>query len=79
MTVQILSGQVPYHYLVREAQVLMELHKGNKPNRPADGFVTDTLWKIVNACWADMPGDRPTMETVWRNIRHQLILENLPR
>jgi len=75
---EILSGQVPYHYLIREGQVLMELHKGKKPNRPANCFITDTLWGIINTCWADIPNDRPTMGTVWKYIRHQLILENLP-
>jgi serine/threonine protein kinase len=75
---QILSGQVPYHYLLREGQVLMELHNGKKPNRPSDVFVTDTLWGIINACWADTPNDRPTMEKVRKYIKHQLILENLP-
>jgi hypothetical protein len=75
---QILTGQVPYHYLIREGQVLVELHQGNKPKRPTDGSVTDTLWKIINVCWADLPSDRPTMETLWRSIKHQLILESLP-
>jgi hypothetical protein len=78
MTVQILSGQVPYYYLAREGQVLMEVQAGRKPNRPADGFITDRLWGIINLCWADMPNDRPTMETVSRYIRHQIILEQLP-
>ncbi|KIM82176.1 hypothetical protein PILCRDRAFT_820544 [Piloderma croceum F 1598] len=75
---EILSGQVPYHYLLREGQVLMEHHYGRKPNRPADVFVTDTLWGIINACWADIPNDRPTMEKIRKYIKHQLILENLP-
>ena len=75
---QILSGRVPYHYLVREGQVLMELHHGNKPNRPSDGFMTDSLWRSINACWASTPSERPTMEKVWKYIKHQVILENLP-
>ena len=75
---QILSGQVPYYYLVREEQVLMALHKGIKPNRPTDAFVTDTHWHAINACWAMTPRDRPTMEKVLKYIKHQQILENLP-
>ena len=78
MIMQILSGQVPYYYLVREGQVLLELQAGRKPNRPADGSITDRLWRFINACWADMPNDRPTMQTVSRYIRHQIILEKLP-
>jgi len=74
---QILSGQVPYHYLLREGQVLMELHNGKKPNRPTEVFIADTLWDIINTCWADTPNDRPTMEKVCKDIKHQLILENI--
>ena len=77
MTMQILSGQVPYHYLVRDVQVLLELHQGKKPNRPANGFISDRLWGIINACWANMPNERPTMLTVWRWITHKLILEQV--
>jgi serine/threonine protein kinase len=76
--IQVLSGQVPYHYLVHEGQVLLELQNGNKPNRPTAGFITDTHWNIINACWADIPSERPSMEKVWKSIKHQLILENLP-
>jgi serine/threonine protein kinase len=75
---EIFSGQVPYHYLVREAQVLMELQNGNRPRRPNGECITDTLWDIINACWADKPNDRPAMEKVGRYIKHQLILETLP-
>jgi len=75
---EIFSGQVPYHYLIREVQVLLELQNGNKPNRPTSGYISDTLWEIINACWADKPTDRPNVEEVWRSIKHQLILENLP-
>ena len=30
---QILSGRQPYHYIATDAQVVIELHKGNKPRR----------------------------------------------
>jgi hypothetical protein len=54
----------------------MELHNGKKPSRPPNGLITDTLWNIINACWADTPTDRPTMEKVWKYIKHLLILES---
>ncbi|KAF4568460.1 hypothetical protein EYR36_010471 [Pleurotus pulmonarius] len=37
---EILSGRIPYHYIRADAQVVIELHKGNKPRRPSDSFVT---------------------------------------
>jgi len=76
---EILSGRVPYHYLVREEQVLIALHKGNKPNRPTNDCIMDTHWNAINACWAITPGDRPTMEKVLKDIRHLQLLENIPR
>ncbi|KIM89876.1 hypothetical protein PILCRDRAFT_44473, partial [Piloderma croceum F 1598] len=66
---EVLSGHVPYSYLLRDAQVIIEVHKGVKPRRPKTALVTDQLWCFINLCWADDPTDRPDIEEVSKSVQ----------
>ncbi|KAJ7715268.1 kinase-like domain-containing protein [Mycena metata] len=68
VTLEILSGRIPYHYLRKDAQVVIELHKGNKPRRPAVSFVTDAQWSFIQHCWASDPLQRPDAAEVMRAV-----------
>ncbi|KAJ7743325.1 kinase-like protein [Mycena metata] len=68
VTLEILSGRIPYHYLRQDAQVVIELHKGNKPRRPAVSFVTDAQWAFIQRCWASNPLQRPDAAEVMRAV-----------
>ncbi|KAL4265525.1 Protein kinase domain-containing protein [Pleurotus pulmonarius] len=61
---EILSGRIPYHYIRADAQVVIELHKGNKPRRPSDSFVTSAQWQFIQRCWGDEFDERPRIEEV---------------
>ena len=61
---QILSGRQPYHYIATDAQVVIELHKGNKPRRPTQSFVNDGQWELIQWCWTQPPEDRPDVHDV---------------
>ncbi|KAI5118718.1 hypothetical protein M0805_004516 [Coniferiporia weirii] len=60
LTLEILSGKVPYHYLKHDGQVLIELSKRIKPERTASPFITNELWKFIGQCWHDSPSARPS-------------------
>ncbi|KAJ7157940.1 TKL/TKL-ccin protein kinase [Mycena crocata] len=77
VTLEILSGRVPYHYIKGDAQVVIEIHKGNKPRRPAQSFVTDAQWAFIQRCWAVNPAERPDSAEVVRAIQalHRASLE----
>ncbi|KZP27947.1 hypothetical protein FIBSPDRAFT_1039924 [Athelia psychrophila] len=62
VTLEVLSGHVPFSYLLRDAQVVMEVFKGVKPRRPATPYVTNQLWDFINQCWKDDPKARPDAE-----------------
>ncbi|KAL0570232.1 hypothetical protein V5O48_011740 [Marasmius crinis-equi] len=74
---EILSGRIPYHYIRNDAQVVIELHRGIKPRRPAPLFITDPQWALVIRCWADDPEKRPTIAQVLRELQalHRASLE----
>ncbi|KAH8830229.1 kinase-like domain-containing protein [Flagelloscypha sp. PMI_526] len=66
---EILSGRIPYHYIKTEAQVVIELHQGNKPRRPASTFVDDGQWNLIQSCWVDDHSIRPNIGVVSRLVR----------
>ncbi|THV01710.1 hypothetical protein K435DRAFT_775967 [Dendrothele bispora CBS 962.96] len=78
VTLEILSGRIPYHYVRNDAQVIIELHKGNKPRRPAALFVTDMQWAFIQKCWHDVPDQRPTAMEVLAEVKelHKASLEH---
>ncbi|KAG5651731.1 hypothetical protein H0H81_007669 [Sphagnurus paluster] len=44
---EVLSGRIPYHYIRTDAQVVIELHVGKRPRRPAVSFVSDEQWSFI--------------------------------
>ncbi|KIJ07192.1 hypothetical protein PAXINDRAFT_19608 [Paxillus involutus ATCC 200175] len=65
---QILTGKVPYHYCVREAQVVHAMSRGVNPKRPSQELVTDRQWTFIERCWTPVnvdqsrPGDEEIVE-----------------
>ncbi|KAJ7055648.1 TKL/TKL-ccin protein kinase [Mycena amicta] len=74
---EILSGRIPYHYVKTDAQVVIELHKGNKPRRPAASFVTDAQWALITCCWHADLAARPDCTEVVHTVMvlHRASLE----
>ncbi|KAF8129314.1 kinase-like domain-containing protein [Boletus edulis] len=49
---QILSGKVPYHYYMREMQVMHAISRGMTPTRPSSLLVTERRWMFIQRCWS---------------------------
>jgi len=60
---QVLSGQIPYHYMKSDGQVVINLYYGITPKRPNTARTTDELWDFIGKCWAE-PTERPTIGQV---------------
>ena len=56
---KIFTGNIPYHHLTRDEQVLFALFKGEPPKRPDEVVVTDCRWKFMEWCWSPAKGTRP--------------------
>ncbi|KIM82292.1 hypothetical protein PILCRDRAFT_820676 [Piloderma croceum F 1598] len=52
LTLQALTGQVPYSYIKTDMQVVFEMHKGLYPRRPTDPPVADSHWNFIQQCWS---------------------------
>ncbi|KAI6140062.1 kinase-like domain-containing protein [Pisolithus thermaeus] len=57
---QVLTGQVPYHYIERDEQVIYTIAQGIRPRRPSPQDIVDEHWNFIQKCWATNPKDRPS-------------------
>lgn len=51
------SGRVSFH---NDAQILMVILSGKRPERPETRALTDDLWELIQQCWNEDPLVRPT-------------------
>lgn len=68
---QMLSGNVPYHYVRAQAAVVILVHSGTLPRRPkrVQGLNDDRVWDFINRCWSS-PTQRPTIAEVSTFVRN---------
>ncbi|KAF8839733.1 kinase-like protein, partial [Paxillus ammoniavirescens] len=72
---QILTGKVPYHYYIRDAQVLYAISKDIIPRRPSQGLVTDRQWTFMQRCWTTVDAGelRPCDDEIVEFARQELV------
>ena len=56
---QILTGDIPYHYIHREEQVVLAVGTRLQHKRPAQTAVTDDRWHFIEWCWIPIDGAKP--------------------
>ncbi|KAF8552980.1 kinase-like protein [Imleria badia] len=61
---QVLTGEVPYHYYKNDAQVLVALSRGLRPARPDEPPIADVHWEFMQRCWASSQSKRSS-----KNVR----------
>lgn len=64
---EILSGKVPYYTRRLDAQVIMDIYKGVRHRREETG-ISLMHWQLMERCWADIPEERPSSETIVREL-----------
>ncbi|KAJ3574294.1 hypothetical protein NP233_g1852 [Leucocoprinus birnbaumii] len=78
---EILTGQIPFHEVTREATVIWRVISGIRPTKPppssADNLeLTDDTWRIMQSCWVANPNNRPTVDgALWQ--LHQITPSSL--
>lgn len=67
VALEILTGNVPYHYRQKDAQVIREIEGRIKPPGPAGLGLSNAdipLSDILDTCWCFSPSDRLPMVDV---------------
>jgi hypothetical protein len=59
------SGSYPFPDITSDFQVMFAVKRGERPFRPTHDLsrargLNDEVWHIINACWNQEPGKRPT-------------------
>ncbi|KAH8112908.1 kinase-like domain-containing protein [Phellopilus nigrolimitatus] len=67
--IELFTGAPPYHHLRSDPQVIIQVHAGILPNRPAEhtGF-DDDLWDLCMDCWAANPKLRPSTQVIAKRL-----------
>jgi hypothetical protein len=65
---QVLSGKLPYHHIVKDSEVLITLYHGAHPPRPQE--LADEHWKLITRCWAEDPRARPDIKEVFECVQY---------
>lgn len=70
-----ISERLPFHQHA-EFTVFLKVLAGEHPLR-GPGF-TESLWRMLESCWASQPSDRPSTEDVLRCLKWGFNLPELP-
>ncbi|KIO27223.1 hypothetical protein M407DRAFT_73475 [Tulasnella calospora MUT 4182] len=67
--VEVLTGLPPFSHLENEVAVVMAVYRGERPAKiplESNGVSYDTAWKVAEACWTRIPGDRMSISDAFR-------------
>lgn len=72
---EILTGKRPFQEIDKDAAVILALGKGKRPHRPKKILNQSPrgvpFWDILQKCWAEVPGDRPTASEVEAEVSNK--------
>lgn len=63
LRIQLYTCKRPFHAL-DEREVSEVVVNGQRPERPSDPIMTDSVWALVQSCWAQQVSERPTVSSV---------------
>lgn len=63
------SGNIPFHDLKRDGQVIVLVSQGHRPTRP--GHISDGMWSLIQECWEQEPSGRPTSREIMDRLLDQ--------
>ncbi|KAF9231304.1 kinase-like domain-containing protein [Melanogaster broomeanus] len=72
---QVMTGNMPYHYYMREVQVMRAILTGETPRRPSCDLMSDRRWSFIQRCWSsdDAGRKRPSSEELVEFTRRELV------
>jgi hypothetical protein len=75
---QIFADNVPFYDVLNEGRIILDVTRGKRPARPtpeigAQYGLDDTLWRLIEACWATKPQRRPSATSAANLLRSCVI------
>lgn len=67
LSVEVFTGEVPFRDLKWNEVVALHISQGDRPKMPRNAHevgLTVEMWELLESCWQQDPGKRPTMREV---------------
>jgi len=66
---EMFSGNLPFHDVRHDFQIMMAVQSGKRPLRPSHELsrnrgLNDDIWYLIGACWNQKPSQRPTSDQI---------------
>lgn len=61
------TGNIPFSDS-NPTTAITTIIQGGRPERPAHPNLTESLWTVIQKCWAQNPRDRPQMSQVTEHL-----------
>ncbi|KAF7309834.1 hypothetical protein MIND_00355300 [Mycena indigotica] len=74
VSIELIQGKPPFADIIHDAAVMLRVMAKERPARPRDpesgrSLISDSLWAVVQQCWAHNIAERPTMARVVEMIK----------
>jgi hypothetical protein len=71
ISLQVLEGKVPYHYIHKEAVIINLISCRIRPKRPSASIIGDSNWNFIQSCWVKDIERRPSDEGILEFVKEQ--------
>jgi len=63
-TIEIYTGLLPFSHVRNDGAVIFRVLKGERPSKPVDAHMNDTVWRMLEGSWNQEPKDRFDLEKI---------------
>jgi len=67
--IELITKDRPFNHRKIDTVVIVDITKGLRPRIPNQSDLAGKLWPLLAQCWAQAPGQRPSMETVCEELK----------
>ena len=71
ISLQVLSGKIPWSEVREDSAIVSHLWQGHKPGRPESRTLNDSHWNLIQQCWLPME-ERPAAGAIIPTIQQFL-------
>lgn len=64
---QLHTGNPPFFDVSPDVAAMLKVVAGERPSRPAS--ISDDMWDLITAAWAQNRLDRPSIETIIKSMK----------
>ncbi|KAJ7235048.1 kinase-like domain-containing protein [Mycena rebaudengoi] len=69
---EVLTGKAPFYEIQRDVAIIFKVVAGERPSRPpgsgADPLLMNSLWTLLEECWADNAENRPEAPQIVKRL-----------